>query len=413
MHISILHYAAPPIVGGVESTIYHHARLLNSAGYSVSIIAGRGSSFMEEIPFHKIPKIDSRHPAIIEDGDDLAKGDVTRKFNLIRDDLIDRLMKILGKTDALIAHNVPTLHKNLPLTAALQSISKNEVPGIIAWCHDFAWQDAIYTPDLHPGYPWDLLNTPWAGVRYVTVSKHRQKRLAKLLEIPEQNIKVIPPGVDVFEFLDISPIIQEIVGKLNLLDAEPLILLPARITRRKNIEFAIKMIESLKEAYAQVKLIITGPPGPHNPKNIEYLNLLRGLRDDLYLAANVHFLYESMSDQEVFILPEENVAELYRLADVVLFPSHREGFGIPVLEAGLGRVPVFAADIPTVQESGNGLIEVFDPSGDPHEAAKKIISFLESDRAYQLRQHVIGNFSWQSILRNRIIPLLSEFESGK
>ena len=110
------------------------------------------------------------------------------------------------------------------------------------------------------------------------------------------------------------------------------------------------------------------------------------------------------------ILPEENIAELFRLADVVLFPSHREGFGIPVLEAGLGRVPVFAADIPTVQESGNGLVEVFDPSGNPHDAAHKIISFLESDRAYQLRRHVFENFSWQSILRNRIIPLLKEFK---
>lgn len=40
--VAILHYAAPPIVGSVESTIYHHARVLAQAGYDVGVIAGRG-----------------------------------------------------------------------------------------------------------------------------------------------------------------------------------------------------------------------------------------------------------------------------------------------------------------------------------------------------------------------------------
>ena len=47
--VAILHYAAPPIVGGVESTIYHHARLLAGAGYAVTVIAGRGAPFEERV----------------------------------------------------------------------------------------------------------------------------------------------------------------------------------------------------------------------------------------------------------------------------------------------------------------------------------------------------------------------------
>ena len=96
MHISILHYAAPPIVGGVESTIYHHARLLHSVGHSVSIIAGRGESFDNQIPFYQIPEIDSRHPAILRVGDELAKGDVTEDFYQIRDQLVKNLNETLG-----------------------------------------------------------------------------------------------------------------------------------------------------------------------------------------------------------------------------------------------------------------------------------------------------------------------------
>ncbi|MGW8143176.1 MAG: glycosyltransferase family 4 protein [Anaerolineales bacterium] len=410
MHISILHYAAPPIVGGVESTIYHHAHLLNSAGYTISIIAGRGEAFHNGISFHQIPEIDSRHPDILNVGSELAQGNVTDTFYRKRDELVNNLISILGNTDVLIAHNVPTLHKNLPLTAALKLISEYEKPGIIAWCHDFAWQDLLYTPDLHPGYPWNLLNTTWSNVRYVTVSQHRQKKLAELLAIPLQEIEVIPPGVDIYQFLDISPTGHEIMDQLQLSDANPLILLPARITRRKNIEFAIRVIEYLKVSYPKITLLITGPPGPHNPKNIAYLDMLRDLREELQLTSNIHFLYEIKGEQEIFILTEETVAELFRLVDIVLFPSHREGFGIPVLEAGLSRVPVFASDIPPVYESSNGHIDMFNPSGEPREAADQISSFLETDRAYKLRRHVLENFTWQSILRKKIIPLLNEFE---
>ncbi|UCD43366.1 MAG: glycosyltransferase family 4 protein [Chloroflexota bacterium] len=410
MHISILHYASPPIVGGVESTIYHHARLLRSSGYSVSVIAGRGESFDDEIPYYEIPEINSRHPSILKVGNELAGGILSDEFYQIRDELVDRLNGIIGDTDVIIAHNVPTLHKNLPLTAALETISKNSRLGMIAWCHDFAWQDSLYTPDLHAGYPWDLLKSPWPNLRYVTVSQHRRTRLAKLLQVPEANIEVIPPGVDVYKFLDITPTVQEIVDQLQLLDADPLILLPARITRRKNIEFAIKVIESLKNEHPQVALVITGPPGPHNPKNIAYLDMLLGLRQDLKLISNVHFLYELKGEQDILILPEERISELFRLADVIIFPSHREGFGIPVLEAGLSRVPVFASDIPPVRESSNDLINLFDPSSDPSIAANQISTYIQTDRSYQLRRHVIKNYTWQSVLKKQIIPLLQEFD---
>ncbi len=42
--VAILHYAAPPGIGGVESTMGAHARLLADHGYPVKIIAGRGQA---------------------------------------------------------------------------------------------------------------------------------------------------------------------------------------------------------------------------------------------------------------------------------------------------------------------------------------------------------------------------------
>ena len=63
--IALLHYSAPPIVGGVESVLGHHARLMADAGHQVRIVAGRGEQTDPRIPFIQLPMADSRHPEVL------------------------------------------------------------------------------------------------------------------------------------------------------------------------------------------------------------------------------------------------------------------------------------------------------------------------------------------------------------
>jgi glycosyltransferase involved in cell wall biosynthesis len=406
--VSILHYAAPPIVGGVESTIYHHARLLVQAGLEVDVIAGRGEPFHPRVNFHPIPELDSNHPAVLATGKALAKGQVTEAFHDLRDEIVRKLRPMLEQSQACIVHNAITLHKNLALTAALSQLSEAGLTSFLAWSHDFAWQDRLYTADLHPGYPWDLLRQPWPGVRYIVVSKHRRGRLAALLELPRSEIQVITPGIDALKFLKLEPLTVQLVERLNLLEADPIILLPARITRRKNIQFAIRAMATVKLSKPKAVLLVTGPPGPHNPKNLAYLESLQTLRAELGLKKAVFFLYEMGQSGTPLHLPDEVIADLYRLADVLLFPSTSEGFGIPILEAGLVRLPIIAADIPPFRESAADLAELFDPRGDPEKAGRAITSRLEKDRSYLLRRRVLSRYTWQGLVKNQIIPLLEE-----
>jgi glycosyltransferase involved in cell wall biosynthesis len=408
MRVAILHYAAPPIVGGVESTIYHHARLLSEAGYHVDVIAGRGEEFHPQVGFHLIPEADSRHTDVLAVGQELAEGRVSSSFDALRDRLADKLRPLLADADVCIVHNVITLHKNLPLTAALSQLAEEGVSRFIAWCHDFAWQDALYTPDLYLGYPWDLLRIPWPGVRYVVVSAHRRTRLANLLNLPEDEVVVVHPGVDVARFLKLEPGTRRLVDELNLLAADPLMLLPARITRRKNIEFAIRVTAALVGLKPHAILVVTGPPGPHNPTNVAYLESLRSLREELGVADRVRFLYEHGTHDRPLRVTDAMMSDFYQLTDLLLFPSRREGFGIPPLEAGLARLPIFAANIPTLQESAGELAHVFDPQGDPQTVADAIASQLANDRAYRLRRRVLENFSWQAVLEQSLIPLIEE-----
>lgn len=406
--IAILHYAAPPIVGGVEKTIFHQAQRLSENGYLINVIAGRGEDFYPAIKYHCVPEIDSRHSKVLEIGDELARGVISSKFESLQSYLVDRLRALLSESRVCIAHNVITLQKNLPLTAALHKLCIDGSIKLIAWCHDFAWQDQLYIPDLHPGYPWDLLRTPWPNTQYVVVSNNRRDRLAELLGISKILIKVINPGVDIFKLLDLHPTTRLIINEFDLLGKSPIMLLPARITRRKNIEFAIKITAALKKIKSQAVLIITGPPGPHNPKNISYLEYLISLRDNLDLSKRVHFLYEYQKSEKPFVVPDEILADFYRFSDMLLFPSRREGFGIPILEAGLVRIPIFAANIPPIRETASGLAHLFDPDGSPEMVARLIVDTLEQDRAYQFHRRVIEKYSWEKIIDTKLIPLIKD-----
>jgi glycosyltransferase involved in cell wall biosynthesis len=103
---------------------------------------------------------------------------------------------------------------------------------------------------------------------------------------------------------------------------------------------------------------------------------------------------------------DDTMANLYQWADALLFPSAKEGFGIPILEAGLARLPIFCADIPPLRETGEGSAHLFDLLGAPDAIAADMAQVLERDAAHRLRRRVLARFTWQRIVRERLIPLL-------
>lgn len=403
MNVDILHYAAPPIVGGVESVIAHHARLMADAGHRVRILAGRGEQLEERIPFVHLPKADSRHPEVQAVKAALDKGIVPGEFYELVAELENTLAAALQPTQTLIAHNVCSLNKNLALTAALKRLSENR-PALrmILWHHDLAWSTPRYRNELHDGYPWQLLRSDWQGVTQVVVSTLRQRELSELTGAPPGRIHVIPNGLDIQRFLKLESQTIDFIKQLDLLSAEPLLLLPVRITPRKNLEQALRVLAALRAELPRARLVVTGPLGPHNPANVNYFNLLRSIRSELHLESAAHFLAEHSEKY----LPDSVIADFYRLADALIFPSREEGFGIPILEAGLSGLPVFCADIPPLRALGGEDVRYFHPDGDPRDIAQIILQSFSQDQAFHLRQRVRTRYSWEGVFRENIAPIL-------
>jgi len=398
--VALLHYSAPPIVGGVESVLGHQARLMADAGHEVRIVAGRGEQTDPRIPFIQVPRADSRHPEILAMKADLDAGRLPPSFSRLADALAAELNEALEETDILIAHNVCSLNKNLVLTAAVKNLSN--IFQVTLWHHDLAWTTPRYRHELHDGYPWDLLRQAWEGVKQVTVSEARQQELVELFQIGKDHIAVIPNGVDVAAFHKLEDQTRDYLRRLDLLKASPLFLLPVRITPRKNIELALRVCENLVKHFPSTRLIVTGPLGPHNPANVDYFEMLTSLRNDLKLEHVVHFLAELTNGY----IPDEVIQDFYHLADALFMPSIEEGFGIPILEAGLAGLPIFCSDIPPLRSLGSTNATYFSPDADPVELANRIVNHLSFDPVFRMRTRVRREFSWEGIYAREIAPLL-------
>ncbi len=404
MKIALLHYTSPPVVGGVESVMAQQARLMAHAGHQVTILAGRGQPFDKHITLRLLPEIDSRYPAALELKARLDHGACPPAFQALRDQIQASLAAALAGCDVLIAHNVASLHKNLALTAALHAACQAPgFPRLVLWHHDLAWTTPRYLPELHPGYPWDLLRQPWPGVRQVVVSELRRQELAALYGLPPEAILVIPNGVDLNVFFKLEAQTSSLVESLRLAEADPLFLLPVRLTPRKNIELALHILAELRRPFPQAMLLVTGPEGPHNPANAAYRQKLADLRAALGLQGAAHFL----ADVSAGFIPDAVIADFYRLADALLFPSREEGFGIPLIEAAFSRLPVFCADIPVLHELGGADASYFDPDIAPAEAARQIAQRLQADPAGRWARRARRLYAWERIYTRQIEPLLA------
>jgi glycosyltransferase involved in cell wall biosynthesis len=382
--------------------------LLLEAGHSVTILAGRGQTFDRRAPVQQIALLDSMHPQIREIGDQLAKGIISHAFHQTESAIRQELAARLHGVDILIAHNVLTLHKNLPLTTALWRLREVGVNiATIAWAYDLAWVNPQYIPALHDGAPWNYMTRPLPNAHYVVTSEERAAQLAAAWGAHSGVVHTIPVGIDTTSFLRLSPLTRRLTERWRLWEQDVVLLQPARITRRKNIELSIRVIASLVARGITAKLIVTGPPGPHNIANRGYVQELDDLRRSLGVEQAATLLYLERDGQgRPLRVSDRVVSELYTLSDALLFPSKQEGFGIPILEAGMARLPVFCSDIAPLRQLAGDAGRYFSTTASPDAIADLIEDWMHSDQEHLVKRKVLGGYSWSAIYAQHIEPLL-------
>jgi glycosyltransferase involved in cell wall biosynthesis len=115
-------------------------------------------------------------------------------------------------------------------------------------------------------------------------------------------------------------------------------------------------VQRLVEMDLNPLLMITGGQGAMSEASASYDDFLhKSLPEEI--AGTVVFI------NDFFAVQDDTLRDLFLLADCLLFPSKQEGFGLPIIEAGLHRLPIWSSKMPSfwaVEGEGCYLLENLD-----------------------------------------------------
>lgn len=400
--IALLHYSCPPVIGGVEEVVRQQAALFHRLGHKVVVLTGAGAVFEEDLPVRINPLLGSGNPEVNDAQRNLPTN--LDRLDELKNQILEYLTKDLEGVDVVIAHNVLTMPYNLPLTLALHELADTESPGIVCWGHDSPFFYDDYSQDL-TGEPWSLLGKYNPEITYITISGSRQQQFAELYgEGP--SIEVIPNGIDPVTFFNLGSRVGGAVREKDLFDADILLVQPSRLHPRKNIEFSLEVIHAFRKMKIKARLLLSGSYDPHEESTLNYYEKLKGLARKLDVNDDVIVLADLLLNESSEPSTEPiNIHELYLIADVMLLPSLQEGFGIPLLEAGMFKLPIVCSDIAPFREVSSGEVCFFSLEDSAEDVAQMIMGLVNRSPANRMYRHIIRNFLWKNIYRQKIEPL--------
>lgn len=410
LNISLLHYTCPPVVGGVEEIIRQQASLFSRNYHHVKVFAGLGGPANQNYEVEINPLLGSRNPEILHLQNHLSES--SEELNRFEDKIYSYLVEKTAHFDVLIAHNVLSMHYNLPLTRALHRLANSGEISVIAWNHD--------SPFFYENYPVYLDERPWQILReynphinYITISESRKDQFTRLMG-NDISIRVIPNGIDLIRFFKLDPLTVRVIREQRLFEAEFLLVQPSRLHPRKNIEFTIKVVRSLQDRGMHARLLLTGAYDPHEEKTVQYYRKLRalsrelGVDQDILIMAEYHFESgEKLKSDRI------TIRDLYLIADMLFMPSLQEGFGIPLLEAGMTRLPIVCSDIPPFREIGDHNVCYFSLNESSEQVAEKILQFSERLHTHKMYRDVRRKYVWDNIYHRDLLPYLQEVVTRK
>ncbi len=228
----------------------------------------------------------------------------------------------------------------------------------------------------------------------VTISHYCEQELKNRGFVgPSQSIHVLPLAVDE-RFLEARQRTAEGIAafRSNYGLPDQFVLYVGRINRRKNLENLVRAVANLDEP--EIKLVICGERDWKKTHADEVAKEVGARNQVVYLGH----------------VPDVQLPYLYCAATVFAFVSHREGFGLPALEAMACGVPVVASNTSSLPEVCGDAAEYVDPNK-PEEITRALDALLTNpdlcQRRSELGRQRAGAFSW-SRTADRLLEILSQ-----
>ena len=223
----------------------------------------------------------------------------------------------------------------------------------------------------------------------IAPSEFTKKELVTLYGVDPEKIAVTYEGNDdQFRTMIEKEAVQSVAEKYGI--EGPYVLTVGIIQPRKNLHRLLEGFAQFKQAHpCEHKLVIVGKYGWKETG-------LEKKTKDLSL------------DSEVLLtgyVPYEDLPALYSAADVFVYPSVYEGFGLPPLEAMACGTPVITgnqASLPEIVGEAGLMVDPFDSDAFADALERVLFDRLLRAEMFALGLDQVGNFSWDAMARQTL-----------
>jgi glycosyltransferase involved in cell wall biosynthesis len=270
------------------------------------------------------------------------------------------------------AHTVPLIHpKNTVVT--IHGLEYEFCPGA------YSLFERLYMR-------WSIRKSCQWAKKIIAVSENTKKDLTRLYKVPKEKTEVIYEGIGEINFkFQISNFKSNPNDKIS--NYKKYFLFVGRLEDRKNIEGIVEAFEIAKKKYdISHKLILVGKFG-YGGEKIKERVYASEFKNDIIMTGYVS---------------DDNKHYLLANADVFLFPTFYEGFGLPILEAQSVGTPVVTSNISSMPEVAGDSAVLVDPKD--ANAIAEAVHKLISDESWkndiiEKGLENVKRFSWEKCAR--------------
>lgn len=219
----------------------------------------------------------------------------------------------------------------------------------------------------------------------LTISEFSRHELVDLLHVPFQNVRVAKLAADASFAMELpGDFLAERVMTLTHYP-NPFVLVVANSYTHKNLETAVRAFRLIADDFPEHRLVMIGRPRRGEPL---LQQAIQGLPDPSRVT-------------RISYIEHKDLVALFQRAEVFLFPSLHEGFGLPILEAFCCGLPVICCRETAIPEVA-GDCAIYAKSADPEDFARHLRTLLaNTSEALALRQQLAEKgrarareFSW-------------------
>lgn len=348
MKILMLTWEYPPrVVGGIARVVHDLSQRMIKDGHEVTVVTYRDGNtpYYENDKGVEVYRVDNYmiHP------NNFIDWIMQLNFNMIAKatELISKeKFDVIHAHDWLVSYSAKTLKHafNIPVVATIHATESGRNSGI----HD---ETQRYINDSE----WMLT---YEATEVIVNSNYMKSEIQRLFGLPFEKINVIPNGINLNNFTGIERDYD--FRRQYAMDNEKIILYVGRLVYEKGIQNLIGAMPKILNNYNDSKLVICGKGGMIDELRQEVHNL--GIDNKVYFAG---------------YCDSKKVQKMYKCADVAVFPSTYEPFGIVALEAMLAGVPTVVSDVGGLNEIvEHGVTGMKSYAGNSNSIADSILALL-------------------------------------